>query len=111
MKNQIDTQKKNKIVYNKENVVKMIAEECDKKIVDVHTVHDAFESVIARLLSSATPDSDITVKLFEGITIDSVFVPEETKINNLTGNTMTYASKIKPKANITRSYQNKLNNK
>ena len=51
------------------------------------------------------------IKLFEGMSLDGVYVPEKTKKNNLTGQMNFVDSRIKPKFNITRSYREKLNNK
>ena len=56
-------------------------------------------------------EQDVCIKLFEGISLDGIYVPEKTKTNNLTGKTNLVKSKIKPKFTITRSYCEKLNNK
>ena len=105
MGNQLKTQTK---TYTKEMLVKKIAEECGKDMTTVRKIYNALEESIVELLSSADLQIDISIRLFEGITIDSSFIPEKTKVNNLTGKVITTASKIKPKANITRSYCNKL---
>lgn len=101
-------QEKNKTTYTKEMIIKNIAHECDKDIKSVKEIYNALESEIERLLSSADPETDINLRLFEGISISSTFVPEQTKLNNLTGKMLTSSSKIKPKANITRSYCEKI---
>ena len=54
-------------------------------------------------------DHDVIIKLFEGISLEGTYVPEKTKVNNLTGKEIKVASKIKPKVNITRSFCDKLN--
>ena len=56
------------------------------------------------------PKKNFTIKLFEGISLDGIYVSEKTKQNNLTGQLNIVKSKIKPKFNITRSYCEKLNN-
>ena len=113
MGNSLKTQDKVKHTYTKDMLIRSIADACHKDMGTVRSVYNTLEENVAKLLSSATPDADISIRLFEGITIDSTFVPEKTKVNNLTGNVITSTSKIKPKANITRSYRNKLtaNNK
>ena len=63
------------------------------------------------ILSSVDINGDISIKLFEGISLDGIYVLEKTKQNNLTGEISLVESKIKPKFNITRSYCEKLNNK
>lgn len=101
-------QEKNKTTYTKDMIIKNIANECGKEIKYVKEIYNALESEIERLLSKANSDTDISLRLFEGISINSTFVPEQTKINNLTGEMLTSSSKIKPKANITRHYCEKI---
>ena len=108
MGNLLKTQNKVKHTYTKDMLIRSIADACHKDISTVRSIYNALEENVAKSLSSATPDADISIRLFEGITIDSTFVPEKTKVNNLTGKVITSASKIKPKANITRNYRNKL---
>lgn len=113
MGNKTKVQDKVKNTYTKDMLIRNIAEKCNKDINAVRTFYHTLEETIAKLLSSANPNTDITIRLFEGITIDSTFIPEKTKVNNLTGKVITSKSKIKPKANITRNYRDKLtaNNK
>ena len=113
MGNSIKTQDKTKRTYTKEMLIKNIANVCRRDVNTVRNIYNALEDNITNLLSSATPNTDISIRLFEGITIDSKFIPEKTKVNNLTGKVIKTTSKIKPKANITRNYCNKLtvNNK
>lgn len=108
MKNNLDVQKKTKMTYTKDMLIKNIAELCGKNIVTVRAVYNALEDVIEKHLSSATLDTDVSLRLFEGVTIDSTFIPEKTKVNNLTGKVITTTSKIKPKANVTRYYCERL---
>ena len=91
-------------------LIRNIADVCHKDINTIRGIYNALEENIAKLLSSASSESDVSIRLFEGITLDSTFVPEKTKVNNLTGKVITATSKIKPKANITRSYCEKLTN-
>ena len=109
----LKTQDKVKHTYTKDMLIRSISDVCHKDMGTVRSIYNALEDNVAKLLSSATSDTDVSVRLFEGITLDSTFVPEKTKVNNLTGKVITSTSKIKPKANITRSYRNKLtaNNK
>ena len=108
MKNNLDIQQKTKTTYTKDMLIKNIAEACGKNIGTVRAIYNELEDMIEEYLSSASPDSDVSIRLFEGITIDSTFIPEKTKVNNLTGNVITTTSKIKPKANVTRYYCEKL---
>ena len=101
-------QEKTKVVYTKDMLIRNIAEVCKKDKRTVRAIYNTLEDYIVEYLSSANLDTDISIRLFEGITVDSTFVPEKTKVNNLTGQVITSTSKIKPKANITRSYREKL---
>ena len=102
------TQNKNKNTYTKDMLIRRISDICGKDMSTIRIVYNTLEETIANLLSSAKFDTDVSIRLFEGITLDSTYIPEKTKINNLTGKVITAASKIKPKANITRNYRNKL---
>lgn len=110
MGNKLNVQEKTKNTYTKETLIKNIAEISRENVHTVRVIYNTLEHIIAKLLSSANCDTDVSLRLFEGISIDSTFIPEKTKTNNLTGNIITTTSKIKPKANITRYYCDKLTN-
>ena len=108
MGSQLKNKNNNINTYTKDMLIRKIAEDCNKDISTIRKIYNALEESVVELLSSADINTDITIRLFEGISIDSVFIPEKTKVNNLTGKVITTASKIKAKANITRNYCNKL---
>lgn len=97
-----------KTTYTKDMLIKRLSEECNKDIKTVRLIYNALEGDITSILSSANSNMDVSIRLFEGITINSSYIPQKTKVNNLTGKTMTTTSKIKPKARITRSYCDKI---
>ena len=99
------------IKVTKENLIKDIAKQTDKSISDVKDIYNTLEKVVFDALSSVNENQDISIRLFEGISLDGTYMPEKTKKNNLTGKESFVESKIKPKFNITRSYCEKLNNK
>lgn len=99
---------KNKTVYTKAQIIKMVARYARIRTNLVKKVYEGLENEIVRLLATATKDNDISLRLFEGISIDSEFLPPKEKVNNLTGETITTLEKIKAKANITRYYCEKL---
>ena len=101
---------KRQIRFTKENLIKDIAKQTNNNISDVKEIYNALENIIFDTLSSVGEDRDVDIRLFEGISLDGVYVPEKEKKNNLTGKTGLVESKIKPKFNITRSYCEKLNN-
>lgn len=100
---------KEKIKVTKENLIKDIAKQTNKSINDVKDVYNTLEKTIFDILSSVDVNGDISIKLFEGISLDGTYLPEKTKKNNLTGKDSFVESKIKPKFNITRSYCEKIN--
>lgn len=101
---------KEKIVITKENLIRDISKQTNKSIGDVKEVYNTLEKTIFDILSSVEVNGDISIRLFEGISLDGIYVSEKTKKNNLTGELSLVESKIKPKFNITRSYCEKLNN-
>ena len=102
---------KEKIKITKENLIKDIAKQTNKNIGDVKDIYNTLEETIFDILSSVDMNGDISIRLFEGISLDGIYIPEKTKQNNLTGKVSLVESKIKPKFNITRSYCEKLNDK
>lgn len=99
------------IRFTKENIIKDIAKQTNKNISDVRDVYNALEKTIFDILSSVNINGNISIRLFEGISLDGIYVSEKTKQNNLIGEVRFVESKIKPKFNITRSYCEKLNSK
>lgn len=100
---------KNKIKITKENLIKDIAKQTNNNISDVKDVYNALEKIIFDTLSSVDVNSNISIRLFEGISLDGIYIPKKTKQNNLTGEVRLVESRVKPKFNITRSYTEKLN--
>lgn len=98
------------IKFTKENLIKDIAKQTNNNISNVKNIYNALEDVIFDILSSADDSQDVSIRLFEGISLDGIYIPAKEKKNNLTGKTSLVKSKIKPKFNITRSYCEKLNN-
>lgn len=100
-----------KIKFTKETIIRDIAKQTNNNISDVKDIYNALEKTVFDILSSVETNGDVTIKLFEGISVDGVYIPEKNKQNNLTGKVSFVESKIKPKFNITRSYCEKLNSK
>ena len=97
------------IKITKENLIRDIAKQTNNTISNVRNIYNSLEDIIFDILSSVNEDKDICIKLFEGINLDGIYVPEKEKKNNLTGKISLIESKIKPKCNITRNYCEKLN--
>lgn len=97
------------IRFTKECLIRDIAKQTNRNISDVRDIYNTLEKDIFDILSSVNEERDVCIRLFEGISLDGVYVSEKTKRNNLTGKLALVESKIKPKFNITRSYCEKLN--
>ena len=108
MNNQNNTKEKKNAVYTKDDMIKNISKKCRISYYTVRNIYNTLEEDIANILSSANKKTDVTIRLFEGISLNSTYVPEEVRQNNLTGETITSMSKIRPKANITRSYRERI---
>lgn len=97
-----------KNVYTKAQIIKMVARSARIRKSLVKRVYEELENEIMTLLATADEGTDVSLRLFEGISIDSKFLPSKEKTNNLTGETIDTLEKIKAKANITRYYCDKL---
>lgn len=75
---------------------------------DLLNFMNALEDTIYENLKKATEKESIIIALFEGLNIESVYIPQKTKRNNLTGKVILTTSKIKPKATFTRTCCEKL---
>ena len=100
---------KEQIKITKENLIKDIAKQTGKSVSEVKTMYNTLENAIFDILSSVETNGNICIRLFEGISLDGIYIPKKIKKNNLTGKETVVEGKIKPKFNITRSYCEKLN--
>lgn len=94
---------------SKKKLIKSIKNSHTKSV--IKDIYNLIENIIFNYLCTVSKKQDISIRLFEGISLDGTYVSEKTKKNNLTGEIGFVESKIKPKFNITRSYCEKLNNK
>lgn len=96
----------------KDALIKSIAAISGRDVFAVKDVLNAMEDVLFDYVSSVDEkNTEISIKLFEGVSFDAKYMPEKVKINNLTGKSTSVSSKIKPKFNITRTYCEKLNSR
>lgn len=95
-------------VISKKRLMKSIKGYHTKSV--IKDVYGLLEDAIFNTLSSVDGEQDVCIRLFEGVSIDGIYIPEKTKTINFTGEAHVVESKIKPKFNITRSYCEKLNN-
>lgn len=93
----------------REQLIRSIVKESKVDMDSVRLAYNCLEGKVQKLLAETTPEQDVKVKLFEGITIEGKYIPETVKINNLTGKEITYKAKIKPTVKVSRRYGEKLN--
>lgn len=104
----MEDNEKTKVVYTKEMLIKNIAHKCRRDTRIVRLVINALEEDIFDILSSADKDKDVSIRLFEGISFESTYLPYRDKTSNLTGEKIVASERVKAKANITRYYCDKL---
>jgi nucleoid DNA-binding protein len=96
-------------VISKKRIIKSIKNYHTKS--SVKDIYNVLEDVLFDILYSVNEKQDVCIKLFEGISLDGIYVPEKVKKVNFTGEDTLVKSRIKPKFNITQSYCMKLNDK
>ena len=96
-------------IISKKKLIKSIRNSHTKAV--IKNVYNILEDSLFESLFNVDRKHNVCIKLFEGVSLDGVFIPEKTKKNNLTGQINLVRSKIKPKFNITRYYCEKLNDK
>lgn len=99
---------KNLNIYTRSMIIRNIAKNCKRDKAAVREIYEELEKNIADILAKADEDNDVLIKLFDGISVESTYLPEKEKLNNLTGETIITKDRIKPKFNITRTYREKL---
>lgn len=97
--------------HNRENLIKKIAQQTGYSDDVVKKIYNTLDTVVFDALASATEEEDIKIKLFNGITMTSTFVPSKHQMNNLTGKMIQTACKIKPKVIISRDFKTRMNQK
>ena len=98
-------------VITKREVIKSLAKEFDMTVKSVGSIYDSLENRIRLMLGSANEDTNIEIHLFDGVKLESKFLPSKEKLNNLTGKTQRVDNRIKAKASLSRRYLENLNRK
>lgn len=100
---------RNNVTHTKSMIVRKVANECGVDAKTVRGFYSALERYVSDALSSADDNADVVVRLFEGVTLNGTYHPEEAKVNNLTGENIVVPGRIAPRAHITRNYRDKIN--
>lgn len=96
-------------VYNKEDLIKLTSDSSGYDINVVRSIMHKLEENVLDIFTKVNPDTSVSVKLFQGINFDGIYVPEKQKRNNLTGIIENVPERIKIKSNITRNYLERVN--
>lgn len=99
---------KNEKVILKKDLIRDVTNCVPYNLATVREIYDMFEIRLFKILSLATEDTPVKVKLFDGVSIDSRFYPSVERKNNLTGEIIQMKSKVKPKFTVTQNYIEKL---
>ena len=97
-----------KIVTKKE-VIKSLAKDFDISVGLVGSIYNRLEDRIQMILASADDKTNVEIRLFNGVKLESKFIHQREKLDNLTGKMKIYDSKIKAKATFARRYIENLN--
>lgn len=96
------------MVITQDDLIKEIA---DKEDIDVTTVREivkSAENIVFDYLSSTTPSENVIIKILNGLSLESEYVPVH-NVNRGIFKNYDCPEKIKVKAYITKYYKNKLN--
>lgn len=94
------------------NQTKLIEMICDTTAIsheEILAVLDSLKKNIYDILSSASQDRDVQIKLFNGLIIQSRYSEPKIKKNNLTGQTVIVPSRLNIFSRTTRLFEDKIN--
>ena len=94
-------------IISRRRLIKSVKNSNTKSV--IRDIYNLLENSIFDYLHSVNSEQDVSIRLFEGISLDCEYIPEKKKKNNLTGKMIFVESKVKPRFNITRNYCEKLN--
>lgn len=102
--------KSKKVVkVSKSDLVREVAKATGNTIGNVNDVFAAIEEAVVNNLSKADEKLDVSIKLFEGITINAVYTASMQKVNNLTKKIIDVPAKIHVKPKATKNFEAKIN--
>lgn len=92
-----------------ENLIEQIANKTYISPEAVAVILGAVEDVVIDKISSASKDTDISVKLFDGFFIEGKYQEAKETENNLTSESIEVPEKIKIRGRFTRVFKEKIN--
>ena len=94
------------------NQTKLIEKICNVTAIphnQVSAVLNCLEKNVSDMLSSASKDADVQVKLFDGLILESKYKPTKEKKDNFTGKTIIVPERLNVSGRITRLFEKKIN--
>lgn len=95
-------------IVTQEKLIHEIAKSEDMNVATVRQVLKSAENILTNYLSSTTPTDSYIIKLFNGLSIESRYVPKR-NINKGMFQNYKCNDKIKINSNITKYYKQKIN--
>ncbi|MDD6828043.1 MAG: HU family DNA-binding protein [Oscillospiraceae bacterium] len=96
------------MIYKQKDLVKMVAAESGYYQGAVKDIYNATSAVITKILSESTPEDLVTIKLFEGLSIETKFYKGKETVKPRTGEKTISDDHIYPRAKFTQAYQLKI---
>ena len=93
----------------KEQLIRKIVRDTKVDYLSVKIVYRSLEDLIYQLLEEVNQEQDAEIKLFDGMTVEGKYIPHGKKINNITGNEIEYAARIRPHVKVSRRCSERIN--
>ena len=94
--------------YKHKDFIKLVAEESGYYQNAVKDILDSVASVSEKLMSDATPEEQVHIKLFEGLTIGTKYYKERKAMNPRTGEDIITPEHIYPYTKYTQAFSLKI---
>lgn len=101
--------KENITKLSKDDLIRAVSAASDTPLYVVTNVLNGLESVITEKLKEVNEDTDISIRLTEGLYVDGIYRPRRIRVNNLTGRSTEIPEKIKVRPRVTKVYEKKVN--
>ena len=92
--------------FSKDKLITEVASRLNLYKESVDEVYSCFEAYILELLMMAGEDYDVSIRVFNGICLQSIYEREKKKISNITKKEVTVKPKLKFKAFFTPYFKN-----
>ena len=98
------------MIVTQDTLIQQIADKEDIDVATVRKILKSAENIVFDYLSSIPPSEDITLKLFNGISIDRKYINKRIYTKGMFQN-ITCPEHVKTKANCSKYYNGQVNQK